>query len=276
MRITLELSRRNPSITLPVNNSYLLSSLIYNIVDRSSSEYAERLHAEGYRLQNRAFKLFTFSPLYTANRRKWEMHDDGTMSTMERLLHFTISSPKSEFIEHLVVGLLHEPFVSVGKERFRVETVRRLDAPEISDDMRFVALSPIVCATKRPGGQYAQYLFPGDDDFERVLQENLCRKYEALHGRPYAADNSTFRFTLDHDYADRKNGKIQKLITIKEGWPDETRVKGLLAPFRLEAPLELMEVGYECGFGERNSQGFGMVKVEDCRRWAVGSRQKSG
>ncbi|MBM3162582.1 MAG: CRISPR-associated endoribonuclease Cas6 [Chlorobi bacterium] len=266
MRITLTLSHRNPSITLPVNNSYLLSSLIYNIVDRSSSEFAEKLHAEGYRLQNKSFKLFTYSPLFIAGKgRKWSIRDDGQMSTRDNPLQFTISSPKSEFIEHLVVGLLHEPFVSVGKERFRVETVRRLDAPEISGDMRFIALSPIVCATKRAGVLYAQYLFPGDEDFERVLCENLCRKYEALHGRPYAADNSTFRFTLDQDYADRKNGKIQKLITIKEGRPDETKVKGLLAPFRLEAPPELMEIGYECGFGEKNSQGFGMVKVDTCR-----------
>jgi len=264
MRITLELSHRKRIVTLPVNNSHLLSSLIYNIVDKSSSEYAERLHEQGYRLQNKAFKLFTFSPLYLQNRRKWEMHDDGTMSTSERLLHLVISSPKSEFIEHLVVGLLHEPFVSVGKERFRVETVRRLDQPALSGDMRFIALSPIVCATKHTDDVYAQYLFPGDEEFERVLCENLCRKYEALYTRPFAGDNSNFRFTLDHNYAERKQGKIRKLITIKEGKPDETKVKGVLAPFRLEAPAELMEVGYECGFGERNSQGFGMVKVDEC------------
>jgi CRISPR-associated endoribonuclease Cas6 len=56
------------------------------------------------------------------------------------------------------------------------------------------------------------------------------------------------------------NGKVQKLITLKEGRSDETKIKGTLAPFRLRAPRELMEVGYECGFGEKNSMGFGMVK----------------
>jgi len=106
-----------------------------------------------------------------------------------------------------------------------------------------------------------------------VLFDNLCRKYEALFGSRLDAGRAHFRFTLDQDYADRKNGKIQKLITIKEGRPDETKVKGLLAPFRLEAPVELMEIGYECGFGERNSQGFGMVKVEDCGRLAVSGGQ---
>jgi len=86
MRITLTLSHRKPEITLPVNNFHLLSSLIYNIVDHSSSEYAERLHAEGYRLLNRSFKLFTFSPVFIAGKgKKWQMHEDGTMSTRERM-----------------------------------------------------------------------------------------------------------------------------------------------------------------------------------------------
>ena len=260
MRITLELSHRKRTVTLPINNSHLISSLIYNIVDKSSSEYAERLHNQGYRLQNRAFKLFTFSPLYPGNRRKWVMHENGTMSTAEALLHVTISSPKEEFIEHLVIGLLHEPYVWIGNERFRVETVRKLDQPELTGDMEFIMLSPLVCTTKREPDQYPQYLYPGDQEFERVLLENLCRKYQALHGRSFSCESGQFDFAIDEAYVERMHGKVQKLITLKEGRSDETKIKGTLAPFRLRAPRELMEIGYECGFGEKNSMGFGMVK----------------
>lgn len=261
MRITLELSHRQRFVTLPINHSYLISSLIYNVIDRSSSDYAERLHEQGYRLENRAFKLFTFSPLNPANRRKWVMHENGSMSTGERHLHLTISSPKEEFIEHLVLGLLHEPFVSVGKERFRVETVRKLDPPQFSGDMRFVMLSPLVCATKNDADQHPQYLFPGDSDFKRVLVANLCRKYEVLHGKSFACNEDEVTFELDQEYVAKVHGKVQKLITLKEGRSDESKVKGTLAPFLLAGPPELIEVGYECGFGEKNAQGFGMVKV---------------
>ncbi|ACF10513.1 CRISPR-associated protein Cas6 [Chlorobaculum parvum NCIB 8327] len=261
MRITLELSHRRSFVTVPINHSSLISSLIYNVIDRSSSEYAERLHEQGYRLENRAFKLFTFSPLNPGHHRKWVMHENGTMSTGEKRLYLTISSPKEEFIEHLILGLLHEPFVSVGKERFRVETVRKLDAPLFSGDMRFVMLSPLVCATKSEADQYPQYLFPGDPDFKRVLVANLCRKYEVLHGKPIACDENDVMFELDRDYVAKVHGKVQKLITLKEGRSDESKVKGTLAPFRLVAPTELIEVGYECGFGEKNAQGFGMVKA---------------
>jgi CRISPR-associated endoribonuclease Cas6 len=127
-------------------------------------------------LQNRSFKLFTFSPLFVAAKgRKWQFRDDGTMSTRESLLQCTISSPKNEFIEHLVIGLLHQPIVRVGHEEFRVETVRRLDPPEFRGDIRFVALSPLVCSTKNDHDRYAQFLFPDDGEFGRKLFANLAR-----------------------------------------------------------------------------------------------------
>ena len=71
-----------------------------------------------------------------------------------------------------------------------------------------------------------------------------------------------FSVAIDHAYEERMHGKIQKLITLKEGKSDETKIKGTLAPFTIRAPRELIEIGYECGFGEKNSMGFGMVKVD--------------
>lgn len=260
MRITLELSYRGASVTVPVNNASLVSSLIYNIIDRSSGEYAERLHEEGYPLDKRAFKLFTFSSLGLGHGRRWVMHENGTMSTGERLLYLTVSSPKEEFIEHLVLGLLHEPVVAIGQVRFRVETVRRVDPPVFSDDMRFVMLSPLVCAVKHDSDRYPQYLFPGDPDFLRVLVANLCRKYAVLEGKPFDGDVDAVRFELEAAYVERVQGKVQKLVTLKAGRSDESKVKGTFAPFRIVAPKALIAVGYECGFGEKNAQGFGMVR----------------
>ena len=183
------------------------------------------------------------------------------MSADVRSVSLLISSGKTEFVEHLVVGLLHQPFVQVGRQRFRVETVKKLDPPGLGDDMQFIMLSPLVCSTKREGDKYPQYLMPGDEGFERVLLENLLGKYAALHGKPFEDDNTKLVFEVQEEYLERKHGKITKLITLKEGSPDETKVRGTLAPFRLCAPKELMEVGYYCGFGGLNAQGFGMVKV---------------
>lgn len=132
--------------------------------------------------------------------------------------------------------------------------------PELGDDVQCIMLSPLVCSTKRAGEKYPQFLLPRDEGFERVLLENLMGKYEALYGHAFEG-SAELQFEVPEEYLERKNEKITKLVTLKEGSPDETKVRGTLAPFRLRVPKELMEVGYYCGFGGLNAQGFGMVKV---------------
>ena len=48
-----------------------------------------------------------------------------------------------------------------------------------------------------------------------------------------------------------------KLITIKSGTAAQTKVKGWVFDFELDAPRELVEVGILAGFGKENAQGFG-------------------
>jgi CRISPR-associated endoribonuclease Cas6 len=51
-------------------------------------------------------------------------------------------------------------------------------------------------------------------------------------------------------------GRIHKLITYKD-----TKIFCYHCPFTVEGSPELMRIGYECGFGDGNSKGFGMVEV---------------
>ena len=53
-------------------------------------------------------------------------------------------------------------------------------------------------------------------------------------------------------------------MTIKEGHKtEETKIVGFEVPFTLQGSTKLMEIAYECGIGEKNSLGFGMIeKVE--------------
>ena len=67
-------------------------------------------------------------------------------------------------------------------------------------------------------------------------------------------------FHLRQNNLEWKQEEITKPVTLKERSPDETKVRGTLAPFRLQTPRPLMEVAYYCGFGGLNAQGFGMVK----------------
>jgi CRISPR-associated endoribonuclease Cas6 len=53
-----------------------------------------------------------------------------------------------------------------------------------------------------------------------------------------------------------KQGRIHKLITYKD-----TKIFCYQCPFTAEGAPELMRIGYQCGFGDGNSKGFGMVEV---------------
>ena len=63
MRIRVHLRAPSP-IMIPLNYAHQLASVIYHLLNRSSSAYATFLHGQGYGIGDRRFKLFTFSPLF--------------------------------------------------------------------------------------------------------------------------------------------------------------------------------------------------------------------
>ncbi len=42
---------------------------------------------------------------------------------------------------------------------------------------------------------------------------------------------------------------------------NQIKIKAMEAPFFIEADSDLIRLGYECGWGEKNSAGFGCVDV---------------
>jgi CRISPR-associated endoribonuclease Cas6 len=80
------------------------------------------------------------------------------------------------------------------------------------------------------------------------------RKYKLLYGKEL--DNSDFYFRFCQDYIQHKKGQIQKKIQYKNA-----EIIGFLAPFEIKCDPVLIQTGYEAGFGEKGSMGFGMAKV---------------
>jgi CRISPR-associated endoribonuclease Cas6 len=110
-----------------------------------------------------------------------------------------------------------------------------------------------------------EYLRYDDDRLPKHLLQNLLSKYQSIYGTPFFDPDPEFNIEFNQAYIDRKRQQgrtIEKLITIAAGTERETRVKAIECPFRLTTHPDLIRVGYECGFGENNSMGFGMVKAE--------------
>lgn len=279
MRIKLTLFPANGKVILPVSYNYFLTSLIYKIIHNSSEDYSRFLHDEGYRLgeSKKGFKLFTYSMLTS---KKFKIGGEKIIF-LNSHVQWQISSPLDNFIQHLVTGVFAEgQEIEIGSinnrssrsnslnslsglNRFLIERVETLPRPEFKGMMKFTCLSPVTVSKvaglndlsglNSSNGLTCHYLRPWEDGFTEAIKNNLIKKYTLVYEKDI--EDSDFAIKIDTDYMNRKSGKITKNINFKG-----TNIIGFMAPFEVTGSPELIEIGYEAGFGEKGSMGFGMVK----------------
>jgi len=262
MRIKV-LFQNNEPTELPINYNYYLSSAIYEYLNQSDAEYAFFLHEEGYTTsKGKRFKLFTFSQLQAKKR---QIVGDKIRFTSS--VTWYVSSPSEDFLGNFAAALLERRQLNIAETKVMLKDLFIPKPPRFSERMRFTCLSPITISTvaERNGERILHYCRPDEADFYEKIQQNLIGKYEVLYGKlPPKSDSlasleDKFRMEFDPEYVKKHNGRITKLVKFKD-----IDVIGVMAPFTIEADPRLIELGYECGFGDKNSAGFGMVEV--CKR----------
>jgi len=239
--------------SLPVNYQYELSSWIYKVIQRADHEYSTFLHEKGFSVDGRNFKMFTFSQL---DLRPYKISGNQIRLLGKEILlniRFLIDSS----LDHFIKGLFMEQCFSLGDRNtvvdFEVSSVETIAPPLFKSVMQYQCLSPICVSRRRPDDS-AEYVSPEDPGFGALLVQNLQRKAKALVSitgdKEQAASDFKFRLL---------NTPRKKGIHIKADTAQHTQVIGYLFHFELSAPLELHEIGYFAGFGEKNSMGFGTV-----------------
>ena len=250
MRIKI-LSDVGSGITLPINYNHLLAGVIYRFLAESNPEYAFFLHNEGYGTEQRRFKLFTFSQLMAERRRitHEKIHFRSTLT-------WYVSSPVETFLSHFADTLLTEGKLTLRGHQLAVKDVTVPRTPRFQSEMRFRCLSPIVMSTvrEREGRQSMHYCLPDDPALSDLIRQNLIRKHKVIHNRPPHDDTLTFQF--DENYIAKRQGRVTRLIDFKG-----IKIKGVMCPLTVSGSPELIQIGYECGFGDKNSAGFGMVEI---------------
>ncbi|MDD2716741.1 MAG: CRISPR-associated endoribonuclease Cas6 [Candidatus Wallbacteria bacterium] len=253
MRIKLTLSTLIPA-SIPINYNYFITAMIYRFLAASSQEFSAFLHDYGYRLSGsrKGFKLFTYSML------RGHHTITGALISFTGPVTLLLSSPVMPFVQHLVNGLFSrganlEIGPSTGRGRFRIESVETLENPKFTRKMKFVCLSPATVSVSGDNG-LPHYLRPWEEGFSDAIKHNLMRKYELVHGKKLR--DSAFEVRIDNDYMNRHAGKVMKTIAFKKA-----KIAGYFAPFTVTGSPKLLELGYEAGFGEKGSMGFGMVEA---------------
>lgn len=253
-KLTLKVEKSLYGNQLPINYQYEQSGVIYKMLFDASQEYSTWLHDNGYQLNGKQFKLFTYSqleiPQYQIDKQK------GRFIIKSDIVHWYISFLPEQSTEKFIQGVFMNQSFDLGdrwsRVHFQIQQVELQPAPDLTGEASFETLSPL-CLSKREEDGRTTYLPPIGDYAQQSIYSSLTNRYEAFYGKPYAGP-SDFHFTLLSD-------PKPKLIKVKADTPQETQVKGYLCRFRLTTDLALMKILYETGVGVKGSQGWGMVKV---------------
>ncbi len=269
MRIKLTLRPQEKRATIPINYQYPLSAAIYKILSGGSAEYADWLHEHGYLSQDgKPRKLFVFSKILIPGKNRKTNENKLSIFNFSRCTLFISSPMLEDFIRHFVIGLFQSQKIEIKSRslgaRFMIESVETEIKPDFETTQKCKCLSPIVVSGKHfyDGRDQEYFLRPGDAELSQAIRKNLINKYQLIHQKP--PTNDSLEFSLDPDYVKRRGGtdKLSKLITIKEHQGDEaTQIKAFESLFFLSGSPELMQTAWECGIGQRNSLGFGMIDV---------------
>ena len=234
MRIKISFGGRG---FVPFNYNHYLAGVLYRAFREADLELAYSVH------KSKSIKHFTFSDLKGGRAVK-----DGLVFDMGG--YFLLSSLRHDVLKAAVEGLLDNGVLQIGSERFHLQEMEVLKTPEFNHmPVKLRTLSPINVSTmiKIPCGLKPWDLNPSDAKFYENLRRNLMKKYELFHGKP--PSNTEVEI---HPPSYTKQRRIEIKGTFHRAY---------MMDFSVSGSKELLEVGYEAGFGEKNSMGFGMVEV---------------
>ncbi len=160
-------------------------------------------------------------------------------------------------LNKLVIFKKMEGFKS--KIELCLEDIEFTPPPNFQNTMKFKMLSPLVL-TKKNNIDKKKFLSHHEQkQIEERIKDSLIEKFNTLYNKEI--DINQFQFQFDPIYCQDKNEKdLYCLTKMKEGTENAFSVFGMMIPFSITAPLELIKVGYYSGFGEKSSLGFGMVE----------------
>ncbi|GAB3882592.1 CRISPR-associated endoribonuclease Cas6 [Spirosoma agri] len=277
-KLTLRPTARQTMV--PFNYAYRLSAFIYAVLAEADAKYATFLHGQGYEYSStRRFKLFTFSDLIIPNARVDTKAGGLWVTTphIEWMVSFYVDKAASTFI----MGLFQDQRCVIATPKHRANPgraefiIERVEATPVEIDTNTVTLrtlSPVVIAEKDERGM-DQYLHPADTEFGPLLVANLLAKYGSVQAVTAAGaelmdeiDTASVMYQLLPDRGRNAAQPRSRLLTIKEGSREETKIKGYYNfQFELTGPRELLELAVLAGVGRYNSEGFGALGVVEAR-----------
>jgi len=226
-------------LVLPKNYNSTLQGFFYHHMDRDLANF---LHSRGFYLGKRIFKLFVFSKIFGKFLGK-----DGEKVYYAPKFRIYFASPRND----IAIGTLREFILSreqmfLGKNPVEILSVNPVIVGEFKDTLKIKTISPITVYKTPVGGRFHQYLSPHEEEFYKLLVDNIRRKYTLVYGKPPEGDIEIKPVKV----SERDFKKIVFKGKLIKAW------SGI---FEIKAPKEVINLVLESGLGAKNSAGFGMV-----------------
>jgi len=245
MRLLFELSSQS-NAAYDLSYYTKIQGFVYNLV--RNSPYSILHNKKGY-------KFFCFSNIFPIGNFK-----EGDK---RRLI---ISSPDIGFIRIIQDALTdRKESIHIGDLSFKVESMKVLQ-PKLRDGVKLITATPIII--RIPKANYERYGIKSDKEyvywrptysfeaFIKQLEENIFKKYNEFY------NSKTEEFPLFEIFNFKKSTVNHVVIDGKEyrffGSTWEFIFNGLKYDRKRR---EILEFAMDCGFGERNTFGFGFVNV---------------
>lgn len=229
-------------IILPIHYNHLLQGFIYSNID---NELAEFLHNHGYIYKGRSFKLFTFSNILNRG------HKVNNTFNFKKNINLIISSPIEEFCKSLANSMIKNNELLLGENIVRVEHIQIENQIISKEEIVVCTLSPIVVYStlyKPDGSKYTCYFSPGEPDFERIISENLIKKYKSFNNNDEI---------FEEQISIKPIGRFKQNLIIYKDFI----IKGVSGKFILKGDRRLLQIGVDTGIGSKNSQGLGCITL---------------
>lgn len=248
MQLTITLTAPEP-VELPVHYGHLIQGMIYRGMENPLlSRY---LHEQGFQLEKRRFKLFTFSRLMG---QKSHLDRANKKITLIPPLQLVICSPIPFILQELGTGLLRQGQVRIGPARLTVKEISTAQPHVEMDRIQVRMLSPITVYSTMPyadGRKYTYFYSPFEPKFSELVGANLVKKHYLIHGVPPLSEFFSIKpvRVTDADYK----------ITTYKGFT----IKGWMGTYELQGDPALLQIALSAGLGAKNSQGYGCCLMDE-------------
>ncbi|RMH07811.1 MAG: CRISPR-associated endoribonuclease Cas6 [Aquificota bacterium] len=227
------------NIELPKSYNHILQGFFYKNMPKIISHF---IHDVGFAYGKRRFRLFTFSKVIGKLLKKAQ----GKV-VYEPKITLYFASPFAQVVSSSAHVFIKKESFFLDSNKLYLASVEAINPP-ISTTIKVRCLSPITVYKTPIGEKRFVYLSPWEEEFYRIIKQNLLKKYEIVYNKSY-------------------DGVLEiKPVELKKSYKKKVVYKGTLIVawegyYELSASQEMLKLALEAGLGARNSQGFGMVEV---------------